>query len=70
MINEAERLRAEVARMTGRVEHELASSERVSRETKRERAGNKIIIKKIFSIEVFYLTGKFHLELFSIEVGN
>ena len=29
-----------------------------------------LAIEKIFSIEVFYLTGKFHLELFSIEVGN
>ena len=26
-------------------------------------------IEKIFSIEVFYLTGEFHLELFCIETG-
>ena len=35
MSSEAERLRAEVARMTHRVEHELARRGRVSRETKR-----------------------------------
>ena len=35
MSSEAERLRAEVTRMTRRVEHELARRGRVSRETKR-----------------------------------